>query len=280
MSDAQVTAVLTFYKHDAFFPDALASVLAQTRPADEIVVYDDASPAGHAESLRGLPDHVRVVRLEPNEGIGGVRAIATAAAAHPIVAYLDCDDQWTPTKLERQVAHLQAHPGASSSHSGTVMFHADGRERIFVDKPPICTARELTLGSQMLPSCFVAWRRAILDAGNWSPDRRIAEDWDLEIRLSDRVGPMVFLAEPLMRFRRFEHGNYSGKTWPNALRLGRTIYEHRATIDRVHDAPGMWRRSYQTLMRSHGPRVGGIRGAALRIGGELLAIGAPPLPAI
>lgn len=279
MSDPQVTAILTFYKHDAYFPDALASVLAQTRAPDEIVVYDDASPTGHSESLRGLPDRVRVVRLERNQGIGSVRALATEAAAHPVVTYLDCDDQWTSTKIERQLAHLRQHPGASSSHSGTVMFHADGSERAFIDKPPVCTARELTLGSQMLPSCFMAWRRAILDAGNWPADRRIAEDWDLEIRLTDRVGPMVFLPEPLMRFRRFDHGNYSGKAWPNALRLLYTVRANRETIDRVH-APGMWRRVHQKIARSHGPRVGGVRGLGLRLASDLLALGAPPLPAI
>src|SRR6185295_10953326 len=45
-SAMDVAVVITFYRDDKFFPEALASVLAQTRVPDEIIVVDDASPEG------------------------------------------------------------------------------------------------------------------------------------------------------------------------------------------------------------------------------------------
>lgn len=273
-----VSAVLTFYRHDRFFPDALASVLGQSRRPDEILVVDDSSPAGESATLTGLPDGVRVIRTERNVGIGAVRKLATETVGGDYVAYLDCDDMWTPEKLARQVAFLEAHPDASCAHTGTIRFHQDGSEHVFLEKPALNDAAVATLGSQMLPSCFMARRRAVLDAGNWSPDRLLAEDWDLEIRITDRVGPMRFLAEPLMRFRRFDHGNLSGKAYENTMRLVRTVWAHRATVDKHHRA-GMWRSVMRREMTGHAGRIGGLRGAGFRLAGEALGLGTERLPA-
>ena len=63
MSRPTVAVVIPFYRDDRWFPEALASVMAQTVAADEVIVVDDCSPPGCATTLDGpLPPTVRVLR--------------------------------------------------------------------------------------------------------------------------------------------------------------------------------------------------------------------------
>lgn len=96
-----VTVVIPAYNAAAFLADALSSVAAQTRPADEVIVVDDASTddtvAVAEQWLDRLP--LRILRLERNSGPGVARQVAVDAASAPYIANLDADDRWLPDHL-------------------------------------------------------------------------------------------------------------------------------------------------------------------------------------
>jgi glycosyltransferase involved in cell wall biosynthesis len=85
----------------------LASVRAQTYPAWQAYLVDDASDDGSVDALRALaasdPQVTLVVRSERG-GPQVARQTGLDAAHGPLVAILDSDDLWEPAKLERQVA--------------------------------------------------------------------------------------------------------------------------------------------------------------------------------
>src|SRR5882672_8371601 len=99
--------------------DALASLRAQTRHADEIVIADDGSTDAPTvallESLAdpgsrarlGLP--IRVLR-EAHRGPGPTRNAAVRAAAGDLVLPLDADDELEPTALQQLEAVLLQQP--------------------------------------------------------------------------------------------------------------------------------------------------------------------------
>lgn len=273
----RVTAIITYYRSAEFFPEALASVLAQTRPADEILVVDDASPAADALEAAVLPPGVRLIRMPANSGPGAARQRASMEARGELLAYLDADDLWAPTKLERQVAAMSASPEAPASHTGTVMFHDDGRERSFLVKPAMLSGAESALGGHALPSCLMVRAAALAAVGGWTLDRSIIEDWDLELRLTSEVGPYCFVPEPLMRFRRFAHGNLSSQHARNIRRLIATIHRHRRRIDGFHGR-GAWRGVMRREIREHGAAMGGVAGRMVALGAVLWGLGAPRLP--
>jgi hypothetical protein len=92
---------------ERFIEAALRSALDQTVPPVRIVVVDDGSTDGTADLAARLDDRVTVHR-EPHRGLGPSRNVALREVTSPLVAFLDADDLWLPTLLERLTEPLEA----------------------------------------------------------------------------------------------------------------------------------------------------------------------------
>lgn len=104
----KVSAIIPTHNRCASVFRAIDSVLAQTMPVDEIIVVDDGSSDGTAEAVR---NHYgpRVLLIEQkNRGVSAARTNAVNQAQGEWLAFLDSDDVWLPTKLERQFDALSA----------------------------------------------------------------------------------------------------------------------------------------------------------------------------
>jgi glycosyltransferase involved in cell wall biosynthesis len=258
----RVAVVIPFHNADEFFGECLASVLAQTRTADEIVVVDDASDPARRRTLEHLPAGVRLIRLEKNSGQGVARNAGVQATGAELIAFLDADDVFASGKLQVTERFLSDHPEADACHTGTVVFQADGSERIFGDKPDPLGFPDLLIRGHALPSATVIRRDALLALGGFSADRSLYEDWDLTIRMVQAGRCIRFVPEPLSRIRRFGHGNVSSYWWTNLrLHLG-TIRANRA-LYRRHLGPGGTREVIALCVRSAGERRGGLFGRAI-----------------
>jgi glycosyltransferase involved in cell wall biosynthesis len=262
MTDQRVAAVITFFRDDRFFPDALASVLAQTRPADEIVVVDDASPPGTTTSLEHLDSRVQVLRLPVNGGAGAARQAGAEATTAPLIAYLDADDVWTPTKLARQLETFTTHPDLGAVHTGLVRFTAEGRETPFLQKPLHLQLATQLRRNQMMPSSVMLSRDALTAVGGWSRDRTVMEDWELGIRLTAAGYGVQFVPEPLVRFRRWGHGNLSSRGFKH-MRANLGTVAHHEALYRATLGVGGTLAVAGRVVYDEGARRGGPSGKAL-----------------
>lgn len=265
----RVAVVITFYKDDRFFPEALASVLAQTRPADEIVVVDDASPAGTNQSLQDVDPRVRVVRHTRNQGAGAARQTGTEATTAELIAYLDGDDMWLPAKLARQLADFEARPQLAAHHVGVVRFRGDGSETAFIAKPAQLDLATQLRKNQALPSAYMIRRSALEAVGGWRRDNALMEDWDLNIRMVAAGHHVGFLPEALVRFRRTDHGNLSARGLRHMNINLRTIWHHRALYRRELGLRGAASVAGHVVYHE-GSRRGSASGIVLRGAGRLL----------
>jgi len=100
-----VDVVIPAWNAERFIEEAITSVLSQTRPPRTIVVVDDGSTDGTAAIAAQLDPAVQVVARE-HEGIGAARNAGIAATTSDLVAFIDADDVWLPTRLERQLDAL------------------------------------------------------------------------------------------------------------------------------------------------------------------------------
>ena len=84
-----ISVIVCAYNEEAFLPSCLASLLGQARPADEIIVVDNASTDGTALVAEAVPG-VTVVR-EPRKGLVVARETGRRRARGELLAFIDAD---------------------------------------------------------------------------------------------------------------------------------------------------------------------------------------------
>jgi len=104
-----ISAIVPVRDGAPYVEEAIDSILAQTRPAREVIVVDDGSRDGTADVVLGYGDRVTLIRQEP-QGVGAAVNSGLDAAQGELISFLDADDAWTPRKLELQCEPLERDP--------------------------------------------------------------------------------------------------------------------------------------------------------------------------
>lgn len=120
----QVAVIVPCYRCGSTIERAIRSIDGQSQLPAELILVDDGSGDGTRDYLHRIaaqerPYAVRVLGLSCNLGPAAARNAGWEAISPTIthVAFLDADDEWTPTKLAGQTAWMLRHPGmAWSAH--------------------------------------------------------------------------------------------------------------------------------------------------------------------
>lgn len=198
-----------------YLAETLDCVLSQEGAGRvEVVVVDDASSLPLVLHEDHAP-HCRLVRREECGGPAAARATGLLAlgSAVSLVALCDADDAWLPGKLAAQAAAFAADPDAVACFTRALIVGADGRatgERWAELHPGVHAGAALTTllyeANPIPTSSMVLRRSAVEGAGGFASRVRVAEDWDLWLRLAARGGSFICLAETLVRYRRHPGG--------------------------------------------------------------------------
>jgi glycosyltransferase involved in cell wall biosynthesis len=108
--DQQISAIVIAYNLERFIGEAVASIQAQSRPVQEIIIVDDGSADQTPEIVQALArsdPRIRPLACERG-GPSGARNRGLQAATGGVVAFLDGDDAWPRDKIERQMARFSA----------------------------------------------------------------------------------------------------------------------------------------------------------------------------
>lgn len=112
MNKAVVSIIIPTYNSEKFISDSLESVLNQSHRHWELILVDDASTdatVSLAQKYADADNRIQIIQLSENSGTGVARNKALAAAKGKFISFLDADDLWKPTKLEQQLAFMEAH---------------------------------------------------------------------------------------------------------------------------------------------------------------------------
>jgi glycosyltransferase involved in cell wall biosynthesis len=197
MHRPSVSAVIPTHNCARYLPDAIESVLAQSRPADEILVIDDGSTDETEEVLRAYRDRITVLH-QAKAGVSAARNAGIAHATGDWIAFLDADDVWESEKLSRQLEALDGDSGFICLHTGYFVF-GDVQDRVAPPPPQFLEgrldAKLLLCGDGWIcPSSVLVKRGARARFRDWAQQ---AED---TIYFADLTfeGPFRYVAEPLV----------------------------------------------------------------------------------
>ena len=186
-----VSIVIAYYNGQPYIREAIASALAQTHPAIELIVIDDGSTEDAHQFLRAIPGPT-VIR-QPNGGVAVARNRGLHEAHGDYLIYLDQDDRLLPGAV---AAHLSAiPPGARPGLVFAAIRQIDAGGRV-TGAPYVCTPRRdyflslLESNPIHCPAAAMISREAMLALGGMDPELAPSEDFDLYMRLA-RAHPVV-----------------------------------------------------------------------------------------
>jgi glycosyltransferase involved in cell wall biosynthesis len=196
VSDAlpTISVVMPSYNCQAYLSRALESVLAQRYPAEklEIIVVDDGSSDDSpliAENYAARNSRILALR-QANAGPAAARNRGIAASGGELIAFLDSDDSWEPTKLARQAAVYRNDPQLGLIHCGCRFVDEIGRPvEGWVRRTRTAEGNALVdffCDFFLITSAVVVPRRCLDAVGHFDPSLRVGEDNELFLRLLAR----------------------------------------------------------------------------------------------
>jgi glycosyltransferase involved in cell wall biosynthesis len=200
-----VTVVMPAFNAERYIGDALRSIAAQTLQEVEVIVVDDGSTDGTLAEVHRIADDLDVTVLQQkNAGPSAARNAGIRRARGRYCAFLDADDLMLPELLETEAALLDANPEVGIVLSDVTTFDERGtvREARWALPHPYDGSLLDRLAEEnfVTTSAVMAPTQRLLDAGLFPEDRRVAEDYELWLRLASRW-QMAFIERPLVRYR-------------------------------------------------------------------------------
>ena len=165
------------------------SALEQSHANLELICVDEGSTDGTRELLAAVQDpRVRVIE-QRNAGSGAARNHGLASATGSFIAFLDADDTWEPTFLEKLLGALQRCPTAGLAYCGWQNIHPGGTNGIPYLPPDYEAGNKI---EHLLTACpwpiHAALVRAsvIRESGFFDPTLSSCMDYDLWLRIASR----------------------------------------------------------------------------------------------
>ncbi len=124
-----VSIIMPLYNAAPYVEAAIVSVLAQTYPHWQLIIVDDGSKDKSIAVVENFlqDSRIRLLKNIKNSGAVVSRNRAIEAATGDIMAFLDSDDVWYPSKLEKQMAEYERHPQTAIVFSNYEQMDAQGK---------------------------------------------------------------------------------------------------------------------------------------------------------
>lgn len=225
---SEVAIVVPCYNVEPYLQRALDSVYAQSYRDFHICCVDDGSTDGTLQVLKTNARSCTFV-CQPHAGPAAARNRAIRVSDSAFVAFLDADDKWMPSKLERQITMLKQDPtlGLVCSLCLVSELGNERRAAFSADGVPGCGR----LFQDLVRNCFVftptvvVRRRCLEEVGLFNEALPVSEDFNLWLRIAARW--KIALLPETLAITHKRPGSLSASIAPEErLRAGVVALEH------------------------------------------------------
>lgn len=184
-SSQRISVVIPCYNQARYLGQAIESVLAQTRPASQIIVVDDGSVDETVEVARRY-DSVQCLS-QPNQGQGSARNAGLAQTTGNYVVFLDSDDRLLPRAFEIALEQFSDHPQSVLVAGRCVFIDEDGVQQYTRQEPVVERDHYLNLLTHNIirtPGAAMFRTDAVRALGGFKTTVSGVEDYELYLRIA------------------------------------------------------------------------------------------------
>lgn len=223
-----ISVVIPLYNKEDYIAQTIQSVLAQTYENFELIVVDDGSTDNSKSIVSSITDSRIRLLTQKNSGSSIARNNGIRNSTGEIVAFLDADDQWMPTFLEKIIELSKKYPEAGIYGTAYSVYSEDTYLRDNVWKAelgdrilPSFYAETALCGTPIFITSSFASRRSVLDSVNgYQEDYRSGQDHDLFGRIALRY-PIAYSPKICSRYNAGAANNYDRVTYAREIPLER-----------------------------------------------------------
>jgi len=218
-SSPKVSIILPTYNRAGLILETIETVRNQTYSNWELIIVDDGSDDNTEEIITQLKDERIQFHKAGRTGAGGkIKNIGLGKAKGELIAFIDSDDLWARTKLEKQVEALKQYPEAGFCLTGGYNFREPGKPESFFYKQTEGSKYDnfflsfFESGLAIFTQALML-RRECLSVTGYFQDTKSFVDGDLDFMLRlARHFKAIILYEPLL-FRRLHGSNLTTLNW-------------------------------------------------------------------
>lgn len=207
----KVSVIIPVYNAAPYIADTLRSLQHQTMPDFEVLLVDDHGQDNSMEVARACvvqDSRFRFVQTEVNSGPGIARNVGIEAAQGEYIAFIDSDDVWEPTFLERLLeatAHCKAQAEEHCDLAFCQLRYRGGKRDGQVHRNPVVPSGTFTPSDKKhflqhfvtFSVCFLFRREFLQDNDLRFPSERNSEDTNFLTRCLLLAQSIACVDEPL-----------------------------------------------------------------------------------
>lgn len=208
----KVSVIIPAYNAMNYLPETVDSALAQSFTDFEIIIINDGSTDNLELWYSHLADSRVKLISQSNQGKSVAVNNGISQSQGEYIAFLDADDLWEVTKLEKQVNCLDTRPDVGLIYTWTALTDETGKPtgRFLTSHAEGNVWKSLILKNILTCGSTPMVRRQCFDTvGLFSPELPPAEDWDMWLRIAAHY-EFAVLKQPLVRYRKHP-GNISAQ---------------------------------------------------------------------
>ena len=210
----EISVIIPTYNRCDLLKRAINSVIKQTITPKEIIIVDNGSTDQTYQMVSLLFPEINYF-IEKKRGVSAARNKGILESKSKWIAFLDSDDTWKPTKLEKQmefsifnqdkyrIIHTDENWYRNKKFLNQLKKHKKSGGNIFKNSLQLCC---------ISPSSVVLKKQIFEEYGLFDENLEVCEDYDMWIRITSKE-EVGFLDSPLVSKYGGHSDQLSKKFW-------------------------------------------------------------------
>ncbi|MGI6360278.1 MAG: glycosyltransferase family 2 protein [Acholeplasmatales bacterium] len=201
LKDKLVSVIIPTHNRSSFLVKSIDSVIAQTYKNIEIIVVSDGSTDDTDEIMKPFlkRSNIKYFINEKPRGANYTRNVGIKKASGLFIAFLDDDDTWDITKIEKQMNLFLTNDKIGLVTSGFYITYPEQNiNKIYIPKPKLDSSKDILIKNVIggTPGVIVK-REHLMKSGLFDENLSALQDYDLWIRIC-QITFVGYINEPLV----------------------------------------------------------------------------------